>query len=171
MNENNITNIINALNSISSAIKLHNPVGKAIFGAACAGIIVFILTELIKGLIINPNVNYIKLKKKIEFTLIMYADLYSNPIIYDTKLENNKFYDDAGQAIRKCAVELYVFSGTLILIRFKIPDKCVMTEASGELMGLSNSLYTPKNTADIHTKNNIKRVNKICEMLSISVKK
>lgn len=143
MNELTAGEIINALKSIEIAISNQDSLQSAVFSSVVAGVAIFILSEILKNVFIQPLLDYQKLKRKIEFTLIMYAPAYQSPVLYETIIHQTPFHNAAGTALRECAAELHSFSSRTILIPFDIPKKKCLQDAAKGLMGLSNSLYLP----------------------------
>ena len=86
----------------------------SMFCTVLAGVFVFIASQGLLEFVINPYLKYRELKAKIEFTLTMYANYYSNPLYYDEEKLNEitvNNYRNASEEVRKMAAEVAGYIG------------------------------------------------------------
>jgi hypothetical protein len=141
-----------------------------VFITVISGVLVYVISELLKTLWLEPLQNYKKIKGQISYIITMYANIYTNPI--DIAKTNNILPDDykvAYDELRKKACELRAFIATLFWLKIFIPKKKNLYEVSACLIGLSNSLVLPYNTNSTpETNPRIKGYcNRICKLLKL----
>lgn len=102
-----------------------------------SGVLVFILGQFFNEYFLKPIQEYKKLRAKVSYCLIYYANLYMNPINV-----KNEEYDKGSEEIRKLASEV----NAMIEIRpkgnFFIPKSKVLSVVSRDLIGISNNFYS-----------------------------
>ncbi len=114
------------------------------------GFILFILSQLVLKTIIEPVQEYKKTVGKIIHALILYANIYSNPVGLSEQNLNNealrKERNSVSLELRKLAGELIAsihvipFYGIISNVSL-LPQLQSIMEARGCLIGLSNSLW------------------------------
>ena len=138
-----------------------------ILGAVLPGVLVFVISELLKKNLPTSSLDYKRLRSKISQSLTLYACYYHNPVdISDFNNELPDNYKAAAEALRALACELRAFIETLPW--YKFPFKEALYTVSAELIGLSNNLCVPYNTHDdrrieqiMERERNIRRLLKI----------
>lgn len=136
-----------------------------IFGTVVSGVVVFVFSEIIKEIWLTPLQEYKKIKSKVSFILIMYANKYENPI--SLKQQHDKTYDEASSELRKIASELRAFIETLSWFKPLIPRKANLYKASARIIGLSNSLIGPECSLSKMCDENLKRESDIYDCLKL----
>lgn len=143
-----------------------------ILGTVISGVLVFVLCQIIVQKYIKTYEEYKTLKGKVAFLLVMYANLYCNPINVlnvedEDKIEKRK---QAGIETRILAAELSAFQERVEKGGVGIPSKDKLIRAASELIFLSNSFFVhPDESITTASKNNRECADKIKEALSISV--
>lgn len=118
-----------------------------LFFTIFTGVLVFILGQIFLEFILRPIQEYKKLKGKVAKYLVLYASCYSNPQFIEDG--NSERHNKAGEEIRELASEVLAFSEITphyLITLLLIPKKEKLKIASENLIGLSNSLYTSKNS-------------------------
>lgn len=110
-----------------------------------SGVLVFVLGEILRDIWLTPLLQYKSLKQEIAYILSFYAQFYSNPIDFNTNENTKSKYIEASNKIREVSAKLSGFIETLTIIKIGIPNKEKLLDASGCLMGISNSMFTTKN--------------------------
>ena len=114
-----------------------------IMGTVFSGVLVFVISQLIIEKYVKPYDEYKALKGKVAFILIMYANLYCNPI--EPLDEPQSFYQmeriNAATDTRKTAAEVSAFKERVGRGMPGIPSKETLQVVSEELIRLSNA-YT-----------------------------
>ena len=118
---------------------------------------------------------YEELRIDISEALTMYANLYTNPIDI-AKTENHQLpqnYAEASSKLRNLASKLKAFSETMPPKIRKVPSKQALYDASGCLIGLSNSFTTPYNSniSDAERRNTYKYENDLRRLLQLPLVK
>ena len=137
----------------------------SMFCTVLAGVFVFILSQCLLEFVINPYLKYRELKAKIEFTLTMYANYYSNPLYYDEEKSNEiavNNYRNASEEVRKTAAEVAGYIGNC---PFFI-DKEKLKDVKSYLIGISNSFFQDDKEESL-SKENKQMVKNIKEILEI----
>ncbi len=132
------------------------------------------IVDAIKKRHITPTQEFLRIRRKTNSTLQMYADVYSNPISLANEERYQKvkdYYEEAQTKIREVAVELCSFLDDYKKGKFKGIKKEDIYEASRELIGLSNSFYfnSDESRYDNYLDNN-SRAKRIRELLKINIK-
>lgn len=136
-----------------------------------SGVLVYILSEIMKEIWLSPLQKYKALKHDISYKLAYYARYYSNVIDMahgdDALVEK---YRAAGDDLRCLACELRGFIETLSWFKPMIPSRVDLYDAARELMGLSNGLFCgyETNTVVQHSEHNFNRTTKIKVKLKLS---
>ena len=110
------------------------------FVTVISGVLVFVLTQLYTEFCLRPMQEYKNLKGKIAKALVLYANLYANPI-KNMIGENSHYWREAEDEVRNLAAEVEAFA-EIKPVRFlapSIPNRYKLKEASRSLIGLSNS--------------------------------
>lgn len=120
-----------------------------------SGVIVYVLTELLKEIWLEPLRKYRLIKSEIAENLIYYANMYSNPIRQEeAKNEVRRAeYIKASEQIRVSASKLGGYMETISWFHPGVPGKKKLREAYSELIGLSNSFFITSSDSDIYLRN------------------
>lgn len=137
----------------------------SMFRTVLAGVFVFILSQCLLEFVINPYLKYRELKSKIEFTLTMYANYYSNPLYYDEEKSNEitvNNYRNASEEVRKMAAEVagYIGNCSFFVSKEKLKD------VKSYLIYISNSFFKD-DVEERLSKENKQMEKKIKELLKI----
>jgi hypothetical protein len=135
-----------------------------IFFTVLAGVLTYVVGQLISKLMIEPVQDARKTIGQISHALIERANVIHNPGVPSVEIMN-----DASSELRKLSSQLHahlylVPAYPVTAAIFRLPNRNKILEASSQLIGLSNSLYR---AADHVYDLNLKRVVKICDALSI----
>ena len=134
------------------------------FLTVISGVLVFVISQLFNEYWLRPIQNYKELRAKISYSLTLYANLYMNPVkrelLYETKER-----DVASNELRMLAAEVDSAVELRPWGNIFIARKKVLKELSKNLIGLSNSLYSPH--PDIAIEHNEKRCKEIYRLLKI----
>ncbi len=117
-----------------------------IFGTVISGVIVYVICEYIQETSLRRVREYQDIKRRIAYVLTMYACHYTNTIdIAKSGEQRIKVYREESEDMRKAACELRAFCETLpdkvVLFKKQIPPKKDLLEASGLMIGISNSFF------------------------------
>jgi hypothetical protein len=128
-------------------------------GVILSGVLVFIFSQYILELVINPYVNYIKTKARIINKLKFYSNIICNPLSIE-KLDKSdsatkeqiEFYKKVSLEIRNLSCELDEALYTNRLFIRKILLKRDNVEKASELLiGVSNKLFNPPSYLEIQS--------------------
>lgn len=160
-----IKQMMQVYNDVANTMQSH-----AMLATIVSGVIVFVICEYLKEIWLSPLQEYKKLKQRISYALTYYANVYCNvidPAIKDQDLILR--YNTTSDKLRDLASELRAFSEILSWLRVGIPSKKKIYKASCSLMGLSNSLFCPKNSDNTYERidSNENRAKKIRNLLGI----
>lgn len=169
MSSEDVSRLIEALNEIADNDS--NTIFVAVFSSVLAGVILYILNEIIKANFFIPRAEYKRIRGQIVFALHMYANAFANPIDDIEQVNQAEWHREASRELRKCASELSSFAEKRIIFRLNIPSRKKLQEVGKELILLSNGMYFPKNTLDFHRERNIEAQQHIEEILKIRYKK
>ncbi len=134
------------------------------FATIICGVLVFVFCEYIKEIWLRPLQDYGKLKSKIVFTLVKYANLYKNPCKKGERTNNREI---AAQHFRTLAGETAAFIEVLPLIKIGIAKKGTLYKVSTRLIGLSNGMFCKEVEIGTVTKRNDEYRNEIRSLLKI----
>ena len=136
-----------------------------IFITVISGVLVFVLGQIVNEYYIKPIHNYKELRAKISYSLILYANLYANPVLFNSNnLNKNAESDHASMELRRLAAEIAAMIELKPMLCPFIANKDTLFEVSRNLIGLSNGFYcTDSNMA----RDNEKRRNEICDLIGI----
>ena len=113
-----------------------------------SGVFVYILGEILQTVWIEPLQKYKQLKREVAWALSYYASVYTNVIDRAHSSEAIKEeYTEVSCKLRKLSCDIRSFVETLSWFKLGIPAKKRLVDAADELMLLSNSLYSPYQTA------------------------
>ena len=117
--------------------------------AVISGVSVFILSQLFIEFILRPLQEYKVLKGRIAKYLILYANLYTNPI---TRIGDKEIteYREGSNAVRILASEIEAYAQTKppqALLFFIVPTKKILKSVSRELIGISNCFFATSGCA------------------------
>ena len=119
-----------------------------VLATVVSGVVVYILGEILQTVWIEPLQKYKQLKREVSWALSYYANVYTNVMDQAVAPETIKSeYTAVSANLRKLSCDVRSFVETLSWFRLGIPPKKRMVEAAEELMLLSNSLYSPYETA------------------------
>ena len=113
------------------------------FVTVVSGVLVFVICEMFMEFLMRPIQEYKKLKAKVAKDLILYSNLYHNPVNLKEN-ENHSNWSDGATAIRLLAAEVAAFAETKpghIFVFYAIPRKKKLQEATSALIGISNSFF------------------------------
>jgi hypothetical protein len=132
-----------------------------IFLTILAGVVTYVLGQLVMKLVIEPVHEFKKVVSDISHSLIEYANVYSNPGVSGEEIEK-----DVSSILRKLSsrlnAQMYLIPKYKQTARvFGLPSRENTTQAAKHLIGLSNSVF--KSAANLATKN-AKKADKICTL-------
>lgn len=134
------------------------------FLTVISGVLVFVLCQLFDEYWLKPIQQYKELRAKISYSLTLYANLYMNPVEY--KLVNvREEIDNASLELRKLAAEVDSVAELKPFGNFFIANKRTLRKVSENLIGLSNSLYSPH--PEVAVLQNDSRRKEIYKLLSV----
>lgn len=114
---------------------------------------------------IIPLQKYREIKQKITYQLTYQACYYTDPAQTNSNSDN---HTNASDNLRECAAELQGFTEILSQPHFGIPNKTILLEASKDLIGLSNGLFSWKSQKDTQINQNKKLVDSIKKRLNLN---
>lgn len=112
---------------------IKNLITSSTFLTIISGVFVFVLSQLFNEYYLKPIHEYKKLRAKISYNLVLYANLYSNPTKDETENIKNASYE-----LRKLAAEVRSMVEIRPSICPNIPKKSVLYDVSKNLIGISN---------------------------------
>lgn len=135
-----------------------------VFLTVLAGVLTYVLGQLVLKLVIEPVQDLRKTIGVISHALIEHASIFHNPGVPTQEAMN-----ETSRELRKLSSQLHahlflvpVYEATSRI--FRLPSHARVLEASGALIGLSNSVFQARdNSYEV----NAKRVEKICDSLGI----
>lgn len=135
-----------------------------VFLTVFAGVLTYVLGQLVLKLVIEPVQDLRKTIGAVSHALIEHASIFHNPGVPTAEAMN-----DTSRELRKLSSQLQAhlflipFYGATSRI-FRLPSRKNVLDASGALIGLSNSVFHAReNIYEVNTK----RVEKICDSLGI----
>lgn len=127
--------------------------------AVLTGTLIFVIGKLVDSLCIQPLISYKKVIGEITYQLVFYANTYSS------RLTKEKKQKEASDKLRESASRLQVYYNPIEWMCFLwfIPSRKNIDDATGSLIGLSNSIPPIGNEITHCTKyvNDIRRKLKI----------
>ena len=140
--------------------------GLTVFFTVLSGVITFVVGQLVVKLVLDPVHDLKKTIGQISHTLVERANVIGNPGV-----PTKEVMDETSDLLRKLSSQLHAY---LYLVPaydatcrvFRLPSKEKLLAASTNLIGLSNSVY--RADAKVY-ENNAKRVEAICDSLSIYI--
>ena len=135
------------------------------FVTVITGVLVVILGQILIEYFIRPLQEYRKLKAKVSFFLTLYANEYTNPLLYDNEpnLVERENKAKVSDEIRKLASEVVGYKQQkLLFIKKDNIDK-----ATSSLIGLSNGFFTYTKFLDEKIDQNEKYVENIKDALHL----
>lgn len=124
------------------------------FLTVMSGVLVYVFSQLILELIINPSKEYKKLRQKIIYSISMYCCYYLNPynsFNEERNVRSKEEYDFASKEMRKIGAELAGYIGTVSKIRWIKIKK--LNNVLNALIGISNGFYMISNDYDTNKEN------------------
>ena len=123
-----------------------------------AGVGTFILSQVFLEFCMRPFQEYKKLRAKVAYSLVYYANLYGNPVPYADESCNKREMDnriDASRKMRGIAAEVAAFveMRPFVLTLFRVPSKNTLKDVSQILIGISNSFF---DSSDIETRGSMR---------------
>ena len=116
-----------------------------VFGTVLSGVFVYAISEYIQETSLRRVREYQNIKRKVAYTLVMYACHYTNTIDETKSGEKIKQVHEESQDMRKTASELRAFCETLPdgawLFKKQIPPKEDLFDASAFMIGILNSFF------------------------------
>jgi len=139
-----------------------------VFSTVISGVLVYIIGQILNQFFIEKIIKQRETFGKISDALIMYANLYTDPIESNTQISRKEERNEAQQIFRNLACELlsrsYQIPVYKVISGFKItPKKKNIMEAHHNLIGLSNSVFT----RDSWIEHNLRRKKEIEESLKL----
>ena len=130
------------------------------FFAVVSGFILYLIKTFIDETWLRRRRDFRKLKADIAYTLVMYANVYTNQGIKE------ELVAEASTAARNCAARLSSFIEEWPKDIGGIPKREELKKASSELIGLSNRVYA---RSDIYQNisDNDKAIQKINDLLGL----
>ena len=112
------------------------------FITVLSGVLVYVISQLLLELYINPKKKYKELRERIIYSIALYCCYYHSP--YNLLDENRNVrgkedYESASREMRKIGAELAGYIGTIPRIRKKKIKK--LKEVLGAIIGISNGFY------------------------------
>lgn len=132
------------------------------------------LGQLFIEIFLKPWNEYMKLKSTVAYSLVLYANLYGNPMSFhdavggDMPLESKEEYRNAGKELRILDSKLMGFNNKKLSVNFYLPKDEQIAKASKALIGLSNSMNTCSHYPEVFVEQNRVRVEIIKESLKIN---
>lgn len=138
--------------------------------ATLGGVATVFVVDWIKTRYFEPVTEFELLRRKIDSALRMYACDYTNQIDLATATkERVEKYRASSRALRTLAVDTQVFADLRKRKKYKGIENDRVADAAYELMGLSNSFFTPYNNSDMNENHdNCKTAEHIRELLGLS---
>jgi len=135
-----------------------------VFFTVLSGVFTFVTGQIIVKLIVDPVNDMKKTIGQISHTLIERAAIIGNPGLSEMEVMLGTS-EELRALSSKLQAHLYLVPKYSITARiFRLPTFKQVSDASTELIGLSNSVF--RSTPDVYEVN-AKRVEKICDSLSI----
>ena len=136
----------------------------AILATVLAGVLTFVIGQLIVKLLIDPVQNMKATIGVISHNLVLYANVIANPGVGTKEL-----MDEASRALRgqssQLRAHLFLIPAYTVTSKvFGLPSITNVRSASRALIGLSNSVYSA--TDRIHEMN-AKAIERVCDGLGI----
>lgn len=141
-----------------------------VFWTVVSGVLVFVIGQIFLETILKPKMEYEELRAKIASDLILYANLYTNPMTTEDSIrmpDAKKEYDAASSELRKLASEFVGFRTKKFRIICSIDDD-TMSKVASELIGLSNGFFASEKGWDKTAEQNSRMEKNIKEYLRIS---
>lgn len=158
--------IASGSNSISVTINSSN----SIFWTIISGVLIFILGQIFVEAILKPHKRFKELKAKISYSLVLYGNIYSSPLIREmSSVAELGEYEAVGSELRKLASELTGYLEERWSVTGKVNSNNI-SKAASALIGLSNTLIVSECHVDRARENNSRRVEIIKESLKIQRK-
>lgn len=140
------------------------------------GVLIFAISQFILKRIIEPYIEFMRLKGRIVFALTMYADQMHNPNSLKLYFKDERIReraDTTGIELRGIAAKLlesyYLIPFKFVFVCFKrIPKIEQIEKLSGSFIGLSNSLVSDSEGS---VDENLKRINEVREILGLEFDK
>ena len=128
------------------------------------GVLLLVITQILTRFVVEPLVDFRRLLGEVGHTLVFYSNYLHNASVMASKPE----FQQGTQQCRTLASKLRSFSNAVplynMLARLRlVPAHCYVYDASGELIGLSN---TSASTSPDHVRH---RYERIAKLLSIGV--
>jgi len=150
--------------------------GTTVFATVLSGVVVFIAGQIILKIIIEPLSEYKALKSKISYSLVFYANMYSNPMENTKDFKENsdavKQTNEAGFYLRNLAAEFSGWLQVMPIYKFfsfirVIPSRKDADKVRGCLIGLSNGLTCSNRSMDSIIIGNYERKQEIYKILKL----
>ncbi len=142
-------------------------ISNQVFLTVISGTFVYVLCQIFLEYIINPRIEYKRIKNKISYTLTMYACYYSNPLnLRKNNIEKEiEIYKEASNEMRRVGSELSGYIATILSIKFLKIKK--LNDVKRYLIGLSNGFIILNGDVGETIRDNIKYEKKIKRILKI----
>lgn len=121
-----------------------------------SGVAVYILSQFVLEMFINPYKEFKRLRQKIIYTCNLYCCYYSSPynLIHEERNVRDKVeYDEARREMRKLGSELSSYIGIVSSIRFNKKKK--LKKVLDAIISLSNGFYIVSKDFDTYKENRI----------------
>lgn len=120
-----------------------------VFGTVISGVLVYLLGEIVKEIWLDPSRHYKEIRGKVAYALSYYGNVYTDVI--DLATADMKYIEEhkrVSDELRILGCELGAIAAMRYSFSVGMPKADVLNNASGCLIGLSNSLFTPYNVPD-----------------------
>lgn len=144
------------MDNVISTIK--NLVVSETFLTIISGVLVFALSQFFNDYWLKPIQKYKDLRGRIAYSLVLYANLYMNPIEYKLSSQTEE-REIASTELRKLAAEVCAMAEIRPFGNVFILNKKKLSKISKCLIGLSNSIYSD------HSNTTIKENTKFCGII------
>lgn len=136
------------------------------FITVISGVLVYVFSELFSEFILKPIRSYKELRGRIAKHLVLYANLFSNPLKIKQDSPDFADYISASNSTRELAAEVAAFAEMRPVSFGLIPSKIVLKEVSKDLIGISNGYISNGDVFELGCHNvthslNIKKALKI----------
>lgn len=138
--------------------EMKNIVISETFLTVISGVLVFVLSQLFNDYWLKPTHRYKDLRSRIAYSLVLYANLYMNPVEYKLALQTEE-REKASTDLRKLAAEVCAMAEIRPLGNVFILNKKALSEVSRRLIGLPNNIYSN------HSNTTIKENTKYCTII------
>ena len=139
-----------------------------IIAAVISGVIVFMVGEFLRIKFVSPAQEYIQLKGRIAYALIMHSPQISYPLVGTSAGIELDSYRDASHALRTLASEVSGFAESRSKYQPFVPSEDSLIKARKALTGLSNNVFAGNVEDNSHAiEANVKRLSILIDVLDL----